>query len=108
MLFHSGLVKAKNCQKQECYFRLLKCYLSKKYYFMLVDSSNANKRRRKLDMQRGENTQEQNELWNEIHVNLVRDLESKGLLWRYGVKQVKLWTDMIMDGKCSGVGEEPQ
>lgn len=75
---------------------------------MLVDSSNANKRRRKLDMQRGEKTQEQNELWNEIHVNLVRDLESKGLLWRYGVKHLKLWTDMIMDGKCSGVGEEPQ
>ncbi|KAL9960139.1 hypothetical protein ACROYT_G033550 [Oculina patagonica] len=72
-----------------------------------VDSSNANKRRRKLDMQRGE-AQEQNELWNEIHVNLVRDLESKGLLWRYGVKHLKLWTDMIMDGKCSGVGEEPQ
>ena len=53
-------------------------------------------------------TQEQNELWNEIHVNLVRDLESKGLLWRYGVKHLKLWTDMILDGKCSGVGEEPQ
>lgn len=75
---------------------------------MLVDSSNATKRRRKLDMQRGEKTQEQNELWNEIHINLVQDLESKGLLWRYGVKHLKLWTDMIMDGKCSGVGEEPQ
>lgn len=44
---------------------------------MLVDSSNANKRRRKLDMQRGEKTQEQNELWNEIHVNLVRDLREQ-------------------------------
>ena len=53
-------------------------------------------------------TQEQNELWNEIHVNLVRHLERKGLLWRYGVKHLKLWTDMILDGKCSGVGEEPQ
>ena len=61
-------------------------------------------------MQNGEKTatQEQNELWNEIHVNLVRDLERKGLLWRYGVKHLKLWTDMILDGKCSGVGEEPQ
>lgn len=75
-----------------------------------ADSSNATKRRRKLDMQNGEKTatQEQNELWNEIHVNLVRDLERKGLLWRYGVKHLKLWTDMILDGKCSGVGEEPQ
>ena len=61
-------------------------------------------------MQNGEKTatQEQNELWNEIHVNLVRDLERKGLLWRYGVKHLKLWTDIILDGKCSGVGEEPQ
>lgn len=61
-------------------------------------------------MQNGEKTatQEQNELWNEIHVNLVRDLERKGILWRYGVKHLKLWTDMILDGKCSGVGEEPQ
>lgn len=61
-------------------------------------------------MQRGEKTgtQEQNELWNEIHVSLVRDLEKKGLLWRYGVKHLKLWTDLIMDGKCCGVGEEPQ
>ena len=62
-------------------------------------------------MQHGEKTatQEQNELWtDEIHVNLVRDLESKGLLWRYGVKHLKLWTDMILGGKCSGVGEEPQ
>ena len=61
-------------------------------------------------MQHGEKsaTQEQNELWNEIHVKLVRDLESRGILWRYGVKHLKLWTDMIIDGKCSGVGEEPQ
>lgn len=58
-------------------------------------------------MQNGEKTatQEQNELWNEIHVNLVRDLERKGLLWRYGVKHLKLWTDMILGGKCSGVEE---
>ena len=33
MLFHSGLVKGKNCQTQECYFRQLKCYLSKKILF---------------------------------------------------------------------------
>ena len=61
-------------------------------------------------MQHGEKsaTQEQNELWNEIHVKLVRDLESRGILWRYGVKHLKIWTDMIIDGKCSGVGEEPQ
>ena len=57
-------------------------------------------------MQHGEKTvtQEQNKLWNEIHVNLVRDLERKGLLWRYGVKHLKLWADMILDGKCSEVG----
>lgn len=52
-------------------------------------------------------TQEENELWNQIHVTLVRDLETKGILWRYGIKHLKLWTDLILDGKCSGAGEEP-
>jgi hypothetical protein len=39
---------------------------------------------------------------------LVRDLERKGILWRYAVKHLKLWTDMIVDGKLSDVGEEPE
>ena len=52
-------------------------------------------------------SKEENDLWNEIHISLVRDLETKGILWRYGVKHLKLWTDMIINGKCSGVGEEP-
>ena len=50
---------------------------------------------------------DENEVWNELHVQLVRDLEKKGVLWRYGGKHLKLWTDMILNGKVSGVGEEP-
>lgn len=53
-------------------------------------------------------TQSENEDWNETHLTLVRDLERKGILWRYGVKHLKLWTDMIVDGNLSGVGEEPE
>lgn len=49
-----------------------------------------------------------NELWNEMHVSLVRDLEKKGILWRYSTKHLRLWTDLILAGKSSGCGEEPQ
>jgi len=48
-----------------------------------------------------------NETWNSIYLALVRDLKSKGIKHRYGVKHLKLWTDMIMDGRSQGIGEEP-
>lgn len=48
-----------------------------------------------------------NDLWNEVHCSLVRDLEKKGTLNRYGVKHLKLWSDEIISGKSSGIGEEP-
>ena len=50
----------------------------------------------------------ENEVWNELHVQLVRDLEKKGVLWRYGVKHLKLWTDLMLTGQVAGVGEEPE
>ena len=56
---------------------------------------------------KGKRTSTENELWNDIHYALVRDLEKKGALQRYGVKHLKLWTDLILEGKSAGVGEEP-
>ena len=50
----------------------------------------------------------ENDLWNDIHCALVRDLEKKGILNRYGVKHLKLWTDQIIEGKSAGIGEEPK
>ena len=37
----------------------------------------------------------------------MRDLEKKGTYTRYGVRHLKLWTDLIVSGKCKGVGDEP-
>lgn len=50
----------------------------------------------------------ENDLWNDVHCTLVRDLEKKGIVNRYGVKHLKLWTDQIVEGKSAGVGEEPK
>ena len=51
----------------------------------------------------------ENDLWNDVHCALVRDLEKKkGILNRYGVKHLKLWSDQIIEGKSAGVGEEPK
>ena len=55
----------------------------------------------------GSSTSKENELWNEVHVSLVRDLEKKGVMWRYNINHLKHWTDAIVDGKSSGVGDEP-
>lgn len=49
----------------------------------------------------------ENDLWNNTHVQLVRDLEKRGTLWRYSNKHLKVWTDQILDGGSSGVSEEP-
>ena len=49
----------------------------------------------------------ENDLWNEMHVRLVRDLEKRGTLWRYGAKHLKLWTDQIVSGTSGGVNDEP-
>lgn len=48
-----------------------------------------------------------NEIWNSTHIRLVRDLEKKGTYTRYGVRHLKLWTDLIVSGKCKGFGDEP-
>lgn len=47
-----------------------------------------------------------NELWNDIYVVLVKDLEKRGILWRYGIKYFKLWIDEIMSGNLVGINEE--
>ena len=78
-------------------------------YIVCATDAFSSKRRRKLDMnEESSASKNDNTLWNEIHVSLVRDLERKGILWRYGTKHLKLWTDMIVDGRSSGIGEEPQ
>ncbi|KAK3699693.1 hypothetical protein QZH41_014667, partial [Actinostola sp. cb2023] len=56
---------------------------------------------------KGKKTAVENELWNDIHCSLVRDLEKKGAVGRYGVKHLKLWTDLIVEGKSTGIGDEP-
>ena len=48
-----------------------------------------------------------NELWNETHVALVKYLEKRGTLWRYGAKHLKLWTDEILNGNSGGANDEP-
>ncbi|KAK3732752.1 hypothetical protein QZH41_001311 [Actinostola sp. cb2023] len=49
-----------------------------------------------------------NDLWNDLHCDLVRELEKKGTLSRYSVRHLKLWTDYILEGKSAGVGDEPK
>lgn len=48
-----------------------------------------------------------NDVWNDIHVDLVRDLEKKGTISRYSVRHLKLWTELIVEGKSAGLGDEP-
>ena len=48
-----------------------------------------------------------NEIWNNTHIRLVRDLEKKGTFSRYGERHLKLWTDLIVSGTSKGVGDEP-
>ena len=48
-----------------------------------------------------------NEIWNNTHIRLVQDLEKKGIFSRYGVRHLKLWTDLIVSGTSKGVGDEP-
>ena len=88
---------------QMSYFiKLLCCYI-------LAGTSQEQKvkRRRKLELDDSTETKSENDLWNDVHMQLVRDLEKKGLLWRYGIKHLKLWTDLIIEGRVSGLGEEP-
>ena len=49
-----------------------------------------------------------NDLWNDLHCDLVRDLEKKGTISRYSVHHLKLWTDQIIDGRSAGIGDEPK
>ena len=52
-------------------------------------------------------TKTSNDTWNDVHCDLVRDLEKKGTIVRYSIRHLKLWTDLIVDGKSAGVGDEP-
>lgn len=77
---------------------------NKRFGFVSVGSQS---RKRKLDMNKSTSSSPDNDTWNTIHLTLVRDLESKGIIHRYGAKHLKLWTDMIIDGRSHGIGEEP-
>ena len=48
-----------------------------------------------------------NDNWNKVHVELRKSLEKAGTLDRYGIPHLSLWTDLIIEGRVSGVGEEP-
>ncbi|XP_028394592.1 uncharacterized protein LOC114518802 [Dendronephthya gigantea] len=48
-----------------------------------------------------------NDRWNKVHVELRKTLEKAGTLDRYGIPHLSLWTDLIIDGRVSGVSEEP-
>ena len=49
-----------------------------------------------------------NDNWNSIHVQLRKSLEKAGTLDRYGIPHLSLWTDLIVEGRVSGVNEEPE
>lgn len=49
-----------------------------------------------------------NDLWNDIHCDLVMELKKKGTISRYNVRHLKLWTDHTMGQKSAGVGDEPK
>jgi hypothetical protein len=48
-----------------------------------------------------------NDNWNKVHVELRKSLEKARTLDRYGIPHLSLWTDLIIEGRVSGVGEEP-
>lgn len=48
-----------------------------------------------------------NATWNNIHVELRKKLEEKGQLSRFGMKHLRVWTDLIKNGEVSGPNEEP-
>jgi len=52
-------------------------------------------------------TKSNNDTWNDVHCELVRDLEKKGTIVRYSVRHLKLWTDLIIKGTSAGIGDEP-
>lgn len=49
-----------------------------------------------------------NDVWNDTHCTLVRELEKKGKLNRYSHRHLKVWTDEIIAGKSNGIYEEPR
>jgi hypothetical protein len=54
-----------------------------------------------------EKLKDTNDNWNSIHVQLRKSLEKSGTLDRYGIPHLSLWTDLVIEGKVSGVNEEP-
>lgn len=58
-------------------------------------------------VQGASNVKTSNDIWNDVHCDLVRELEKKGIITRYNVRHLKLWIDLIVKGKSAGVGNEP-
>ena len=54
-----------------------------------------------------EKLKDTNDNWNSVHVQLRKSLERAGTLDRYGIPHLSLWTDLIVEGRVSGVNEEP-
>lgn len=49
-----------------------------------------------------------NDVWNDTHCSLVRELEKKGNLYRYSHRHLSVWTDEIVAGNSNGIYEEPE
>ena len=49
-----------------------------------------------------------NSKFNTCMVELIRYLEQKGSRYRYNVKHLNLWTQLIVDGQLVGPTEEPK
>ena len=54
-----------------------------------------------------EKLKDTNDNWNSIHVQLRKGLEKAGTLDRYRIPHLSLWTDLIIEGKVTGINEEP-
>ena len=54
-----------------------------------------------------EKLKDTNDNWNSIHVQLRKSFKKAGTLDQYGIPHLSLWTDLIMQGRVSGVNEEP-
>lgn len=78
-------------------------------YTFIYNSENSENTNRKRRLDTGTSTgKPENDLWNQTHVQLVRDLEKRGTIWRYSSKHLTLWTDEILKGNSSGANEEPE
>lgn len=49
-----------------------------------------------------------NDVWNNVHCDLIRELEKKGTISRYSTRHLKVWTDQIVEKKSVGAADEPK